>query len=87
MKILFVTVLAFLFLDLPAFSQATYTWNVAGGGSWATATNWTPSRFSPAANDILLINNGGTKTITNVPTQTIGRLTIGGNSTITLSLQ
>lgn len=45
MKILFVTVLAFLFLDLPAFSQATYTWNVAGGGSWATATNWTPQDF------------------------------------------
>jgi len=85
MKILFVTVLAFLFHGAPAFSQTTYTWNVAGGGSWATASNWIPSRTLPAANDILIINNSGTKTITNVPTQTIGRLTIGGNSTITLS--
>lgn len=66
-------------------SQITYTWNVAGGSSWATAGNWTPTRTTPAATDILIINNGGTKTITNVPTQTIGRLTISGNTTVTLS--
>lgn len=68
-----------------AAAQATYTWNQAGGGNWATATNWTPSRTTPATNDILVINNGGTKTITNVLTQTIGRLLIGGNTNVTLT--
>ena len=65
-------------------SQTIYTWNIAGGGSWATATNWTPARNTPAANDILRFTNGGTKTITNVPTQTIGKIQITGNSNITL---
>ncbi len=68
-----------------AAAQTTYTWNQAGGGNWATATNWTPSRTSPATNDILVINNGGTKTITNVLTQTIGRLLIGGSTNVTLT--
>lgn len=68
-----------------AAAQATYTWNQAGGGNWATATNWTPSRTTPATNDILVINNGGTKTITNVLTQTIGRLLIGGSTNVTLT--
>jgi hypothetical protein len=66
------------------YSQATYTWNLAGGGSWATANNWTPSRTAPASNDILRFTNGGTKIITNVPTQTIGKLQITANSNITL---
>lgn len=68
-----------------ALSQNTYTRNVAGGGSWTTSGNWTPARTSPAATDILIINNGGTKTITNVPTQTIGRLVIANNTSVTLS--
>lgn len=68
-----------------AASQTTYTWNQAGGGNWATATNWTPSRTTPATNDILVINNGGSKTITNVITQTIGRLIIGGATNVTLT--
>lgn len=68
-----------------AASQTTYTWNQSGGGNWATATNWTPSRSTPATNDILVINNGGAKTITNVITQTIGHLVIGGNTNVTLT--
>ena len=73
-----------LFAFNTVYSQTTYTWNLAGGGSWATAGNWTPSRATPAANDILRFTNGGTKIITNVPTQTIGKLQITGNSNITL---
>ncbi|HRF17872.1 MAG TPA: hypothetical protein PK977_06880, partial [Chitinophagaceae bacterium] len=68
-----------------ASAQNTYTWNVAGGGNWNTSGNWTPARTSTAASDILIINNGGTKTITNVPTQTIGRLVIANNTSVTLS--
>ena len=70
---------------LPGYTQTTYTWNQAAGGNWATATNWTPSRTTPATTDILVINNGGTQTITNITTQTIGRLLIGGSSNITLT--
>ena len=66
------------------YSQTTYTWNTAGGGSWATAANWTPARNTPAANDILVFSNGGTKTISNVPTQTIGRLIVTGNTNVSL---
>lgn len=70
---------------ITANTQTTYTWNLAGGGSWTTASNWTPNRTTPAANDILVIANGGTKTITDVPTQTIGRLQVSGNTNVTLT--
>jgi len=68
------------------YSQTTYTWNQTGNGtwSWATATNWTPTRTTPATNDILVFSNSGTKTITNIPTQTIGQLIISNNTNITL---
>jgi DNA/RNA endonuclease G (NUC1) len=66
------------------FAQTTYTWNQTAGGSWATSTNWTPTRTTPATNDLLLFNNGTTQTVTAVPTQTIGRLTVSGNTNITL---
>lgn len=80
-------IIAFLFCAgiLPAGAQTTYTWNLAGGGNWATANNWTPIRTSPSANDILVINGGGSKSITNVITQTIGRLQISGNTSVVLS--
>jgi len=80
-------IIAILFtaVFVSAHAQTTYTWNPAGGGNWATATNWTPSRSAPATNDILVINNGGTKTITNVITQTIGRLIVSGNTNLTLA--
>lgn len=70
---------------MQGIAQTTYTWNLAGNGSWATAGNWTPTRTTPATNDILVINNGGTKIITDVTTETIGRLIVGGNTSITLS--
>lgn len=75
----------FLIFSLSATAQATYTWNRSGNGNWTNASHWSPSRTSPASNDILIIDNGGTKTISSVPTQTIGKLIIGGNTTITLN--
>lgn len=80
---LIVTFIALFFTGC-LYAQTTYTWNLAGNGSWATAGNWTPARTTPAVSDILIINNGGTKTITAVPTQTIGRLVVSGNTTVTL---
>jgi hypothetical protein len=78
--------LTFIFIisGLWGISQTTYTWNLAGGGNWTTATNWTPTRTVTANNDILVFQGTGNKTITGVPTQTIGRLTITGTTNVTL---
>ncbi len=76
-----------LFLTLtamPLTAQTTYTWNQTGTASYATATNWTPTRTTPATNDVLVFNNGATTTVTSVPTQTIGQLTVTGNTNVTL---
>jgi fibronectin-binding autotransporter adhesin len=63
----------------------TYTWS-GTGGDWQTAGNWTPTRTTPAADDRLVIGSStGTFTITNVPTQTIARLTVNSSVNVTLS--
>jgi hypothetical protein len=61
---------------------ATYTWNQTGTAAWTTSTNWTPTRTTPLANDILIINGllTATPTITSLPaTQTIGQLSVINN--------
>jgi hypothetical protein len=73
------------FIPLISWGQTTYTWIGANNGSWATASNWSPSRTSPAATDIMRFNSGQTLTITGVPSQTIRGLIITNNSIITLS--
>ncbi len=77
------TLVALLTFGANAWAQVTYTWN-GGGGSWATAANWTPTRSAPAANDVLQFTDGGTYTVTNVPTQTIGQLFVSNNTKVTL---
>ncbi|TAE33091.1 MAG: hypothetical protein EAZ92_00945 [Candidatus Kapaibacterium sp.] len=66
-----------------ASGAATYTWQGAAGADWQVAGNWTPSRTTPAANDILQFN-AGTHTPTNIPTQTIGQLSIAAGATVSL---
>ena len=66
---------------------ATYTWQGANNASWATSTNWNPTRTTPATNDVLQFNTGTTLTITAVPTQTIGKLLVTNSTTITLKPQ
>jgi hypothetical protein len=61
-----------------------YTWNQTGSAAWTTATNWTPTRTTPAVNDILVFNNGATTTATAVPTETIGQLVVLSNTNVTL---
>src|SRR5213592_3719311 len=70
-----------------ASAQTTYTWNKNGKSAWTTASNWTPSRNSPQATDILVFSGTttATPTITNVPTQTIGRLRIINNAFVTMT--
>ncbi len=77
--------IAFAFVSVSAWAQTTYTWNNAAGGPWTTTTNWTPTRTTPAANDVLVFSNGATMTITAVPTQTIGQLSVSGNTNVTLN--
>ncbi len=71
-------------LTFNSYSQTTYTWIGANNASWATASNWSPTRTTPNTTDILQFNSGTTRTITAVPTQTIGRFVMSGNTTITL---
>jgi len=72
----------FLYMRVPA--ATTYTWNQTGTASWATSTNWTPTRTTPASDDILVFDNGATTTVTDVPSQTIGQLSVSGNTTVDL---
>ncbi|MCW3074518.1 MAG: hypothetical protein JWP69_1587 [Flaviaesturariibacter sp.] len=57
-------------------ATAEYTWN-GTTTDYQVSTNWTPIRTAPAATDILNFTN--TATVTNVPTQTVGRLNVSGN--------
>ena len=80
MVVIFATALA----SVTAWGQTTYTWTGATDNSWLTTTNWTPTRTTPANNDIIQFNAGGTTTVTAVPTQTIGQLIVSGSSTVNL---
>jgi hypothetical protein len=67
-----------------SFGQQTYDWVPAGAADWTVAANWSPSRGTPAANDILRFNNGTVTTPINIPTQTIGQLSVSANTTVNL---
>lgn len=58
-----------------------YDWAGAPGADWQVAANWSPTRATPAATDILRFN-AGTHTPTNLPNQTIQQLIIGGDVTL-----
>ena len=75
-----IPLILFPFIFLKA--QTTYTWIGSNNGSWATATNWSPSRSSTASTDILQFNDGSAKNIVNIPNQTIGKLLISNNTSI-----
>jgi len=62
----------------------TYTWNQTGSASWATAANWTPTRTTPGVFDNMVFNNGATTTVTAIPAQTVGSITVSGNTTVNL---
>ena len=73
----------FLFSLQALHAQTTYTW-IGGNGSWAVAGNWSPTRTTPANTDIIQFDDGGTYTVTAIPTQTIRQLLISSNTNITL---
>lgn len=65
-------------------APSTYTWNQTGTASWATDTNWSPTRTTPNTADILQFNNGATTTVTNIPIQTVGGILVSANTTVNL---
>lgn len=74
-----------LFVANIGWGQVTYVWNQTSGGVYNTASNWTPTRTTPAATDILTFSDGGTYTVTGVPaSETIGQLVISNNTKVTL---
>jgi hypothetical protein len=88
MKYIYITfsfaIILFFLLANSGISQTSYIWIGTNGSSWATSTNWSPTRTTPASNDVLMFNDGTTKTIIAVPGQTIGQLFITNNTTISL---
>jgi len=83
-KFIVLSMMMLLFGTTLVFGQTTYTWNQTGTASYATASNWTPTRSTPATNDILVFDNGATTIVQDVTTETIGSLQISGNTTVTL---
>jgi hypothetical protein len=91
----FYSLITMLLIVTIASSQQTYIWNNAAGGDFQLPGNWAPNRGVLAATDILEFNTGSSFNVTNVPTQTIGRLNIsagtvtfsgaGGTQTLTIN--
>jgi hypothetical protein len=67
------------------FLQNIYSWSATGSASWQVATNWTPTRLTPAQDDVLNFSGGGATTATNVPSQKVGQLFITGGTELTLA--
>lgn len=67
-----------------AWAQITYTW--AGGASapWNVNTSWSPARTTPANTDILVFDGGGSVTATGLATESIGQLSVSGNTSVVL---
>lgn len=75
--------LALACLASRADAQNTYTWNQSGAAAFTGSSNWTPTRSSPQPSDILVFDGAVTPApaVTDIATQTIGRLRfIGGVS-------
>ncbi len=87
-KIMRCMILCLLLLSsFSGYSQATYRWIGPNNGIWGTSTNWSPTRSSILTTDILVFDTGTSLTILDVPSQTIGKIQITNNSTITLKPQ
>ena len=60
----------------------SYVWNGSSSSNWQTAANWSPTRTTPGVNDFLTFSgSSANKSITNIPTQTVGNKLITGSST------
>jgi len=69
---------------------STYTWEPpvhVVTTDWTIPTNWTPQRLTPASTDNLVFDGAGTPSplVTNVPTQTIGTLSLINGVALTIN--
>src|SRR5437660_12693601 len=85
-RLLIISLLALVtFAGTTSWAQTTYTWSAtAGSNDWQAAASWSPNRTTLAGDDILVFNQGGNSTATNVPTQMIGKMQVSANTIITL---
>ncbi len=58
---------------------AIITWTNTSNGNWSVTNNWSPNR-APSTNDITVITNAGTYTVTLNANPTIAGLIVGGSS-------
>ena len=67
-------------------APASYVWQPTSTGphDWQTASNWSPNRINPQTDDILVFSQGGNSIANNIPTQTIGKFIMSGNTTVNL---
>lgn len=79
----FFFVVVMLVCSVGAFGQTTYTWN-GGNGAWNVAGNWTPATVPPSSNTntIVEFSDGGTYTITSVPSTIVRQLFVLNNGII-----
>ena len=66
------------------FTQHVFTWSGGASGDWTVASNWSPPRVTPSTDDKLVFNSGGTISVTNVPTQTIGQIVLANATRVSL---
>nr|HPI53052.1 hypothetical protein [Chitinophagaceae bacterium] len=66
-------------------SVNTYVWNGSVNTDYQVAANWTPNRTTIAVSDQLVFNNGITDSVSNIPNETIGRLSILNNTKVKLN--
>lgn len=67
-----------------AFAQTTYTWVGSSGGSWQTASNWSPAVVPPSGVSSFVVFDGFTGVVNDVNTRTVGKLEIINGSNVTL---
>lgn len=65
-------------------TSAIYTWSGGAAGSWTESTNWSPTRTTPGASDILSFESVGAVVVSDVPSQSIAQLSVGPDSDVTL---
>jgi hypothetical protein len=72
-----------------ALGQTIYNWTGTVDTDWTKPLNWQSTvtlapRAVPVNTDILVFSTGTPVTVTNVPTQSVGQLTVNDSTTVTL---
>ncbi len=63
----------------------TYVWKSGvSSGLWTDSLNWTPTRGTPALNDMLVFSNPGAVTVSGLRAETVARLLVTGGAQVQL---